>query len=484
MIPSFLWTSLCLTVHAAVVTSLIVFERRRPTSTMAWLLALIFMPGVGLALYLLFGPTRARRHARRYTAIVERLRTVLERHDVHDKIACHQDPTISPLAGILLRLGRRLTRTPASPGNRVEALVNAQAAYPAMLRAIAAARDHAHVFFYIIQPDEAGRSLRDALVERAREGVAVRVACDAVGSSRLPWSFWKPLLDVGGRVAYFRPIARLLTRLPRRERFDFRNHRKIVVVDGRIGFTGGINVGREYLGLDPRTGFWRDTHVRIEGPAVLALQKAFAEDWLEAHGELLDDVRYFPAPDAEPAGGCTVQVVDSGPDREHPPISYVLVQAMALARERLWITNPYFVPDAPVEQALIAAALRDVDVRLLVPSRSDAPIVTYAAETYYPGLLEAGVRVFRYERGFVHAKTMVVDDWAATIGSANLDMRSFHLNYEINAFVYDRPFAEALAAQFLEDVGHADELPRDYERTVSLPRRALQSAARMLSPLL
>lgn len=484
MIPSWVWTSLFLAVHGGVVTSLIVFERRRPTSTMAWLLALIFMPVVGLALYLLFGPTRARRHARRYAAIIDRVRPVLTRHDVRAKLACHDDPEISPLAEILLRLGRSLTQTPASPGNRVTALVDARAAYPAIFDAIAGARDHVHVFFYIIQPDEVGRSLRDALVGSARRGVTVRVACDAVGSSRLPWSFWKPLLDAGGQVAYFRPIARLLARLPRRERFDFRNHRKVVVVDGRSGFTGGINVGREYLGLDHRTGFWRDTHLRIDGPAVLALQKAFAADWLEAAGELLDDARYFPAPAADPGGSSTVQIVDSGPDREYPPISFVLVQAMALARRRLWITTPYFVPDAPVEQALMAAALRGVDVRLLVPCRSDAPIVTYAAETYYPDLLQAGVRVFRYERGFVHAKTMVVDDWAATVGSANLDMRSFHLNYEINAFVYDRSFADSLAAQFLEDLEHAEELPSDYDRRVSIPRRALQSVARMLSPLL
>ncbi|MCA9542542.1 MAG: cardiolipin synthase, partial [Myxococcales bacterium] len=210
----------------------------------------------------------------------------------------------------------------------------------------------------------------------------------------------------------------------------------------------------EYLGLDPSIGRWRDTHVQLEGPAVLALQKVFAEDWLHATGELLQDPGYYP--NFEPApGDCIVQVLDSGPDRRWSPIAYYQNHMFALARERLWITSPYFIPSPSLEEALVSAALRGVDVRLLVPAKSDHRLVTLASSSYYPNLIEAGIRIFEYERGFVHAKTTVVDDWVASVGSANMDLRSFHLNFELNAFVYGEAFVRDLAEQFERDLEHA-----------------------------
>jgi len=268
----------------------------------------------------------------------------------------------------------------------------------------------------------------------------------------------------------------------RHYRVDFRNHRKIVVVDGRIGFTGGINVGTEYLGRDPTLGKWRDTHVRLEGPAALSLQTTFAEDWFSATGDLLDTARYFPP---EPGNGdAVVGVVDSGPDRTWSPISYVYGQAIALARERVWITSPYFVPGPDLEMTLIGAALRGVDVRLLLPGISDSWLVQQAARSYYRRFLEAGVRIFEYKRGFVHAKTMVVDSWVGTVGSANMDTRSFQLNFELNAFVYGERFADELADHYRADLRHAAEVDLEQARHVRYPVRLLRSVARLLSPLL
>lgn len=473
-----------LLIHIAAIVTLLVFERREPNATLAWLLTLVFLPLIGLFLYLAIGRTHASRIAKRYSDVVTRLHSVMEKHGVQAKLTRGTAEAIPPAMESLLRLGDRLASTPASCHNQVRMLVDAKAAYRAMSHAIENARHHVHVEFYIIQPDSTGTRLRNLLVERARAGVDVRLVCDGLGSGRLPSDFWDPLIEAGGEATWFRPVSRILARLPFRDRIDFRNHRKLVIVDGQVGFTGGINVGREYLGLDPEVGYWRDTHVQIEGPAVLSLQKVFAEDWLQATGELLDDARFYPAPPAEPLGPYSVHVIDSGPDRTYSPISYLFTQAFALARERIWITSPYFIPNPSIRGSLIAAALRGVDVRLLVPLKPDHKVVMLAATTYFLPLLEVGVRIYRYERGFVHAKTTVVDNWIGTVGSANMDMRSFHLNYEVNAFVYGEEFCEQLAQQYLVDLTSARETSLEQERQTGLLVRLIRAAARMLSPLL
>ncbi len=485
-------TAFVVVAHATAISVLIASERRQPAATMAWLLALVFVPVFGLCAWLLIGQTRYRRTVKRSARASARMDLVRERFRVEARLSSQGTEAGGPGArpssldarteGIL-RLGARLASTPSSRGNRVRILVDGAATYRAMLQAIERAEHHVHVQFYIVQPDETGQRLRDRLVERAKAGLEVRVLCDAVGSADLPRSFWRPLVEAGGQAAYFRPVLKALARIRRRDRIDFRNHRKIVVVDGRIGFTGGINIGREYLGLDPEIGHWRDTHIELEGPSVMSLQSAFAEDWWTATEELLDDERYFPDIEGAP-GEAVVQVVDSGPDSRWSPIETMCDYAITAAEQRLWITNPYFVPSAAIEKALCGAALRGVDVRLLIPSRSDSLIVQLAGESYVPLLLDAGVRVFRYERGFVHAKTMVVDDWLGTVGSANMDMRSFQLNFELNPFVLDEGFARELGTVFEEDLRGARELGGgDMERR-GVARRFAIGVARLLSPLL
>lgn len=466
--------------HIPAIIFLLFSERRQPSATLAWLLTLIFLPVIGLVLYLLIGRTRSRHIANRVKFSVAQVETVLRKHSPFESAHECNLRCVEPRTATMAQLGKELASTPALDGNRVQLLIDAEHTYTRIVGAIEQAREHIHVQFYIIQPDETGRGLRDRLTRRAHEGIQVRVLVDGLGSASLPGDFWKPLTDAGGQAAIFRPIWGILSRILKRDRIDYRNHRKIVVVDGKSGFTGGINVGREYLGLDPEIGRWRDTHVMLEGPSVLALQKTFAEDWLLTTGELLEDASYFPECDVRPAENCIVQVLDSGPDRRWSPIAFYQNHIFALAANRVWITSPYFIPSPSLEDALISASLRGVDVRLLVPMRSDSRLVAWASASYYPRLIEAGVRIYRYERGFVHAKTMVVDNWVASVGSANMDLRSFHLNFELNVFVYGAKFVNDLATQFEIDLEHATEL-----REAPSGWRILRgNLARILSPLL
>lgn len=467
-----------------VIVAFVITERRTPTATLAWILLILFLPVIGLLGYVFFGATRMKRTRKRSQAVQSRLKSVLGPFDIGRSLSETRLGAIKEARiHTMLSLGNALTSLPASGGNLCEILPSAAATYRSLAQAISEAQDHIHVEFYIIQPDRTGQALRERLAARAAEGIEVRVLYDAVGSASLPRSFWEPLVAAGGKVAVYKPV-RFWGRFVRQDRVDFRNHRKIVVVDGKIGLTGGINVGREYLGLDPEIGHWRDSHVRIEGPAVLSLQNTFAEDWLLAAGEVLGNARYYPAPGAELPGETIVDVIDSGPDQKWSAVHYIYSQAMALAERRLWVTSPYFVPDPVVEQMLSSAALRGVDVRLLLPLRADSMLVTYASRSYYQALLEAGVRIFLYQRGFVHAKTLVVDDWLGTIGSANMDIRSFRLNFELNAVVYGSEFASELARHFEEDLASAKELSKSWYEEQSYGERLVCSAARLFSPVL
>lgn len=465
----------------AVVFGFVLLERREPNATLAWILGVVLLPVLGVLLYLFFGLQRRVRRHRKAARVARTMRAVYHRWQVARK-ARGERARVPQRVKALVDLGAA-AGTYACADNAVGLLVNGAHTYAAMRGAIDDAKDHVHVQFYIIQPDETGRGLLELLVAKARAGVEVRVLCDGLGSFSLPDDFWEPLRAAGGKAAVFAPV-RFAPLIRTRDHVNFRNHRKVLVVDGRVGLTGGINIGREYLGLDPDIGEWRDTHVRIEGPAVLGMQQTFAEDWLVSTEELLDGERYFPEPTEPPAGGATVQVIGSGPDRPWAIIHHLHFLAIAQSQRRVWITTPYFVPDRVLQTALVTAALRGVDVRLLLPRRSDNRLVDWASRYYYAELLEAGVRIYEYRAGFLHAKTMVVDDWFATVGSSNMDIRSFQLNYEINAFVYDEAATKALMEQFAADLALAEPVEATWAAELSYARRLLYGFAGLLSPLL
>ena len=458
-------------VWALVMAVMIVMERRSAAATMAWLLALVLLPIVGLVVYRLIGPQRLER---------KKLRRLFGRRVVEDALAAlgaihSKSPDDLQLALVPVRVGE------AAPmrASAVDVYLDGVSAYRAMAEAIEAARHHVHLEYYIWEPDQIGTRLRDQLVARARAGIEVRMIIDGTGCNHLRRRFLRPLRDAGVEVAWFNPVS--LRRL-RRQRADFRTHRKIVVCDGRVGFTGGMNI-TDVHSAELCPTYWRDTHTRVEGSAVLAMQRVFMEDWYFTREQLPSlSPEYFPPPDH--AGDHIVQFVASGPDSSAFAVHKVMFAAMTQARQRLWATTPYFVPDEPILTALISASLRGVDVRLRVPRKGDSRLVDLAARSYFPELVEAGVRIFEYEPRFIHAKTMVVDGDVGIIGTANLDNRSFRLNFEFAAVIYGGPTPPLLEAAFLADLETSREIvPADLER-LPFARRLGCAGARLLSPLL
>jgi cardiolipin synthase len=355
-------------------------------------------------------------------------------------------------------------------------------AYEAVLSLVGSARDHLHAEFFILDVDPVGRRFIQALAARAREGIRVRLLLDAVGSWRALRRTVRPLREAGGQVEAFMPAFPL----HRRWSAHLRNHRKLLIADGRKAFTGGMNIGKKYMG--PRTSKeqWRDIAAVIEGPALPDLQALFLDDWAFATGETLPPGDLFP-PLSRLTGGtpppCALQIAASGPDREARPIYEGVFTAFAAARRRIWIETPYFVPDDGIGAALRNAALRGVDVRLIVPAASDLRIVSLAGRSYFDDMMASGVRIHLYRPTNLHSKVLVVDDDVGVIGSPNVDMRSFFLNFELGVFLYDRPQIEALANGFLKDLERSVSIDpvRFARRSRSL--QLLEDTCRIFSPL-
>ena len=464
----------------------IVLQRRESGATLAWVLLIFFLPYLGVFLFLAMGTQtirwRRKRRERAERAVAPGLaastRLVRLFETLTEEAALRSlDEPARELACVANKLA-----LPSCAGNAIELLLDAEATFSSIEAAIANARSHVHLDYYIWRADDSGRRLRDLLGKVARSGIEVRVLVDDVGSRAAGRSFWRPLVEAGGHVGRFlrvNVISRWLAL-----NLNNRNHRKIAVVDGTVAFTGGLNVGDEHFGRVRAVGGWRDTHLRLEGPVVARLQEIFVEDWFHATNEDLTDARYFPAP--TPAGDTRVQILASGPDdgRAHA-IETIYFGALTLARRRAWLTTPYFVPDPTLAAALRMAALRGVDVRVLVPAKPDQPFVHYAARSFYPELLEAGVAIYEYSPTTrLHAKTATVDGCWATVGSANLDLRSFRLNFEANAVAYGPRLAQELERVFEQDLAYARRLEPTEFRKRSFLTRACEGAARVLAPLL
>jgi len=468
--PQVFWTLEAIWVLGVVLWLL--HDRRTPAATLAWILCLAFLPGVGIPVYLLIGPRRLRRRTTR--------RAMAKQQAGPWRQALAAAAADAPLHAGLMTLASSLEAPPPVSARSATLLADGDATYDALVEAIGAAKDHVHAEYYIFSPDAAGARVRDALVERARAGVEVRLLVDASGSSSLSDDFLAPLLEAGGEVARFN---RAFGRLGSPRLFNFRTHRKIVVVDGQVGFTGGVNVSDDHSRRARGEAAWRDTHLRIEGNAVHGLQLTFLEDWVFcAPGELprhaeARQARFFPT---GPAGGETVQIIASGPDQAVPAMGPFLQAALGGARRRAWLTTPYFVPNEPLLAAVCNAARRGVDVRLLVPRRTDSFLVDAAGRTYHDALLAAGARVHVYGPPMIHAKTAVFDDDLAVVGTSNLDDRSLKLNFEVAAVVYGGALPGRLADLFQADLRRARSRTL-LETREPWPRRLLGSAARLLA---
>ncbi|MCS6898984.1 MAG: cardiolipin synthase [Myxococcales bacterium] len=452
----------------------VVIQRRESAATLAWMLLILVVPILGALLYAVLGVqrlrrrrTRRRRARRRLDASAAALRSELAPFRL-----------VSPGSSALASLARSycVDLEATTSGNEVTIYHDGEMAFQALCEAVGQAQRYVHLEYYIFQDDSTGRALLSLLTERAGAGVEIRLLVDAVGSWKLRHSVLAALQEAGGRFAEFLPV----TILRRPFSVNLRNHRKIVVIDGQTAFTGGMNIGDEYRSRNPEIGHWRDTHARVRGPAALRLQEIFAEDWHFATGE---DCMLEPRTvHVEPRGDVLVEVLESGPDRTAETIYYRIFVAITRAEKRVWLTTPYFIPDRAIFVALVTAAQRGVDVRLLLPSWSDHKFVLYAGRAYYQELLQAGVRIFEYGPGMLHAKTMVVDDTWVTIGSANMDRRSFHLNWEANLILLDPDIAAAMASRFERDLVRARSVEAPYRP--SLPKRFGESVCFLLAPLL
>ncbi|WP_248746955.1 MULTISPECIES: cardiolipin synthase [unclassified Pseudomonas] len=448
---------------------------RTAQGAIAWALSLMFIPYLTLIPYLVFGRSsfdayiKARRQAN-----VEMRKAIADlnwRPWVEEALAAR-----SSQAYASLRAMPKLGRMPCLANNQVQLLINGDATFEAIFQAIDQAHEAVLVQFFIIHDDQLGRRLQKKLLEKAAEGVAVYVLYDRIGSHALPHTYVEALREGGVQIRAFATRSGWLNRF----QVNFRNHRKVVVVDGLVGFVGGHNVGDEYLGAKPPLSPWRDTHVQVSGPVVACLQESFAEDWFWASRKLPPLI----LPESYPDGGVLCQLLASGPADPVETCSLFFVEAIHAARERVWITSPYFIPDEAVFAALRLAVLRGVDVRLLLPSRPDHRIVYAASSLYAFEAVRAGVRVFRYRPGFLHQKVVLVDNEISAIGSANLDNRSFRLNFEVMLLTVDEAFARKVEQMLEQDFALAHEVAKDESRKTHRLQQLGMRVARLISPIL
>ncbi len=446
---------------------------RTSQGTVAWIVSLSTFPYVAVPAYWVFGKSRFNGYVIGRRDDDSRLY-----HELSQKMALVAGHAVSlPEGQPSLRVIETLAKMPLLGGNTVELLIDGEQTFDSIFAGIEAAERYLLVQFYIVRDDALGRELQRRLIERARAGVAVHFLYDEIGSYRLPSRYVAELREAGVSVRPFHSTQGTGNRF----QLNFRNHRKIVVADGVKGWVGGLNVGDEYMGRSARFGHWRDTHLALEGPAVFGLQLSFIEDWHWASGEILD----FEWQAAEAAdAGVPVLVLPTGPADRFETASLMVQQAIASASERIWISSPYFVPDEGVQSALKLAALRGVDVRVLIPERPDNLLTYFAAYAFITPLLEAGVRVFRHDRGFLHGKVMLVDASASAVGTVNLDNRSFRLNFEITAWVMDRAFAGRMEAMFADDFRHAREMTPDDVQARPWWFRLASRAAYLTAPVL
>ena len=448
----------------------VIVRRRGFTPTVSWLLMVVAFPVVGATIYWLLANPRV-------SKTVRLRKQILHRKALAGDWSIHDADELPPHKVAVARLAENLTGLARTESNTVEVLTDNSRALNFLEAAIAEATQSVWAEYYIVKGDVTGRRFLDRLTARARDGLDVRLLYDAVGSSDISKAGVRALQEAGGYAEAFLPV----NPLRRRWSVHLRNHRKILVCDGHVGFVGGMNVGDEYIGRDRETQLWRDSIVQFEGPAAHQLAGVFVEDWCFTCEE-----RLTLPPMRSGGGHSVVAVLPSGPDEETNATSMTYFSAIGLAVERCWLVTPYFVPDAATRRALQSAALRGVDVRIVVsgPRTSDVPIAAHAGRSYYPGLLRCGVRIFEYRKTTLHSKMLAVDGWLSMMGSANLDMRSFRLNFECGALILDETTCARLELEHLADQRDSDEVTLEAIEQRGPFTAVLEGAAQLLSPIL
>ncbi|WP_232695874.1 cardiolipin synthase [Brevibacillus daliensis] len=461
--------------------AIIFLERRNATATWAWILVLFFLPGIGFIIYIILGRNLS---GRKIYKINQREKLAIKAMVNKQKQKIEEDKLMIRDASVdmykdMIYMNVNSNKSLLTQDNEVEIYITGTEKFEALFSSIEHAKHHIHLQYYIFRNDTLGIRLVELLIKKAKEGVKVRLVYDDIGCLGLKKSFFNGLREAGGEVAIFfsSPIKYINFRL------NYRNHRKVAIIDGKIGFVGGFNVGNEYIGLDKMLGFWRDTHLKITGSGVATLQIPFLLDWnLSANQDLKYTEEFFP--EFRGNGNIPIQIVTSGPTAKYQHISNNYLKMIHSAKKTLYLQTPYFVPEESLLQDLQIAALSGIDVRIMIPDRTDSKWVKWASSSYIGDLLKAGATCYMYEKGFMHAKTMVVDGKLATVGTANLDIRSMKLNFEVNAILYDVNKAKELEEIFLKDIENCFELTlEDYENRPKM-LRFKESIARLLSPIL
>lgn len=464
----------------------IIYDTDHVTKTLAYLLFAIFVPFVGIGFYFLLGINYRKRklYSKKLVAndqLAEQLKKDLYQYS--KQTFAESDASVrenKPLASLLMNDAQ----SPLAGGNAVKLLINGEKKFPEVIAALKKARHHIHVEYYIFLDDHTGNQILEVLLQKAKEGVTVRLIYDDFGSHGMRKKTVRHLRENGIHAFPFFTVKFWLLA----NRINYRNHRKIIVIDGQTAFTGGMNVSDDYDNrvTGKKKWFWRDTHVRIDGPGVHYLQYLFLCDWnFCADDKITPDEHFFPRRmDIDRAEDKVVQIAASGPDSSLPTILFSILTAIHRAKKEILIATPYFVPGESLLNALLISALSGIKVKLLVPGKSDSVFVNLAACSYFMELLNAGVEIYQYQKGFLHAKTMTIDDSIAIVGSANMDIRSFDLNFEVNTIIYDEEITESLRKVFADDLKDAVRIDPDAWCKRSKLRCLVEKFARLLSPLL
>ena len=460
--------------YAVTIVSIIVIvvsENRNPVKSLAWVTVLLLLPMLGIVLYFIFG-----RNIKNKRKLSRRNRRRLKRREASRNV----DPRsmgLSLESQQQIRLAHSLTGAQFYDGNDVQVFTHGAPKFESLQADLRSARSFINLEYYIFENDRIGNEIADILIDRARAGVKVRVIYDHVGSFTVKSRFFKRMRQAGIDVFPFFEVTfpQLGTRI------NWRNHRKLCVIDGRVGYLGGMNIADRYIDGGRKFASWRDTHVRVEGPVVAALQYAFAVDWHFMGQPLLTDAIL---PDIPKRGTIAAHLLTSGPTSQWSNIAFMFHKTLCNAKRRIYIQSPYFLPTDALLKDLVTAALSHVDVRILIPRKSDSMLLNYASASYITQCLQAGIKIYFYEAGMLHSKMIIVDDDFVTIGSTNCDFRSFEHNFEGNLFFYSREFAERMLAIYREDLTHSTRVIPDQWRKRPLIKRAIESVVRLLSPIL
>lgn len=456
------------------IISVLLLENRNPVKSISWVLVLLFLPVLGMWLYLLFG-----QDYRKKKIITEKSIRSVKNIPIEDlDIRLFDTLNLDKNQINLIKLLHKNCGALGYLNNSINIFSDGESTFNELFKAILKATDHIHIQFFIFEDDKISNKLRELLILKAKEGVRVRMIYDYWGSFKLSKSYLKSLQNAG---VYLRPFLPFRWQISRTNKINYRNHRKLVVIDGKEGFIGGLNIADRYR-YGNELGKWRDTFIKLEGSAVHGLQLQFIIDWYFVDRKLIEGIEYFPVP--KTFENNLVQIVSSGPDSDWPAILHGIASAIMSSSKYIYIHSPYFMPTDEIATCIQMAALAGIDVRLMIPSHSDSRFSDASTASYLEKTLEAGVRVFRYKNGFLHSKAIVIDDVISIVGSSNMDERSFGQNFEANAFIYDTKTSVKLHDLFINDIKNCDELTLKVWSKRSRKQKLKESFARLFSPLL